>query len=75
VTTTANLQNWRRRLDDDEVERIVETTRPVAERFYPGDELYRVRLRHASNGADAGSPRHSGSEDLGLSSDVSTLRG
>jgi len=48
LDSRANLQNWRRRLDDDEVERIIETTRPVVERFYPGDELYGVNAPEPS---------------------------
>jgi hypothetical protein len=39
LDSRANLGNWRHRLDDEEVARIVESTRSVAERFYPGEEM------------------------------------
>jgi Sulfotransferase domain len=35
LDSRANLRNWRHRLSDEEVDRILETTRPVADRFYP----------------------------------------
>jgi hypothetical protein len=38
LDSRANLGNWRHRLADEEIERIIEATRPIAETFYPGDE-------------------------------------
>jgi hypothetical protein len=35
LDSRANLGNWRRRLADDEITRILESTRPVLERLYP----------------------------------------
>jgi hypothetical protein len=37
LDSRANLGNWRHRLDDAEIDRILRTTRSVAERFYPSD--------------------------------------
>jgi hypothetical protein len=39
LDSRANLENWRHRLDATEVERIVERTSDVVERFYPAHEL------------------------------------
>jgi hypothetical protein len=39
LDSRANLENWRHRLDPAEVERIMERTSDVAERFYPAHEL------------------------------------
>jgi hypothetical protein len=39
LDSRANLDNWRHRLADEEIERIIESTRPIAETFYPGDEV------------------------------------
>lgn len=35
LDSRANLRNWRHRLEPDEIERILENTRPVVERYYP----------------------------------------
>jgi hypothetical protein len=37
LDSRANLSNWRQRLDEDEIERILRTTRSVAEQFYPNE--------------------------------------
>lgn len=40
VDSRANLGNWRHRLEEGEIERVVDATRDVAVRFYRGRELY-----------------------------------
>jgi hypothetical protein len=40
LDSQANLSNWRRRLDDEEIDRILRTTRPVVERFYPDEDVH-----------------------------------
>jgi hypothetical protein len=47
LDSRANLTNWQRRLDADEIDRISLTTRSVAERFYGQDE---AELLMASEG-------------------------
>jgi len=38
LDSRANLINWRHRLDDEEIDRVLRTTRPVADKFYPDEE-------------------------------------
>jgi hypothetical protein len=40
LDSQANLNNWRRRLDDVEIDRILRTTRPVVEHFYPDEDAH-----------------------------------
>jgi hypothetical protein len=37
LDSRANLDNWRRRLDRGEVDRILSATRPLVDRFYPDE--------------------------------------
>jgi Sulfotransferase family len=37
LDSRANLVNWRRRLDREEVDRILSATRPLVDRFYPDE--------------------------------------
>jgi len=37
LDSRANLSNWRHRLDDAEIDRVLTTTRSVAEHFYPNE--------------------------------------
>jgi Sulfotransferase family len=37
LDSRANLDNWRRRLDREEVDRILSATRPLVDRFYPDE--------------------------------------
>jgi Sulfotransferase family len=51
VDSRANLGNWRHRLDDDEVARIVESTRAAAALFYSEDDVRSTLGRGASQSA------------------------
>jgi hypothetical protein len=42
LDSKANLANWRRRLSDDEIARILETAGPTAENFYPADDFQQI---------------------------------
>jgi hypothetical protein len=44
LDSRANLSNWRRRLDDEEIERILRTTRSVTDHFYPNEGPQSSRL-------------------------------
>jgi hypothetical protein len=37
LDSRANLDNWRRRLDGNEIDRILSATRPLVDRFYPDE--------------------------------------
>ena len=50
LDSRANLDNWRHRLDDDEVTRIIDATRSVASAFYSEAELQGMLAR--GNAAD-----------------------
>jgi hypothetical protein len=49
LDSRANLTNWKRRLADEEIERILKTTRSVAEQFYPDEGPERWRLPAVPN--------------------------